>query len=278
MQSRSVAVPIAATLLALAWFPWSARSATASDRGPEPPGEPESFDHSDWTRVLRSFVDDRGMVDYEALYRDREVFDGYLRRVETYSPESHPGLFPTRDHALAYYLNAYNAQVFAGVLSRGPEKRSVWRGLISGLEFFGRMKIVIGGRRTNLKKLEDDDIRAGFGDPRIHAALNCASVGCPRLWRQAYEPATLDEQLDAAMIEWVNDPYHVKVDEDSGRVMLNKIFDWFSDDFLAYERSRGSARPNLVSYINRFRTEDAEIPQGFSVGFSEYDKAINSQK
>ncbi|MCG8457594.1 MAG: DUF547 domain-containing protein, partial [Holophagales bacterium] len=156
MQSRSVAVPVVATLLALAWFPWSARSATAGDRGPEAPGEPESFDHSDWTRVLQRFVDERGMVDYEGLYRDRGVFDGYLRSVETYSPESNPGLFPTRDHALAYYLNAYNAQVFAGVLSRGPEKRSVWRGLISGLEFFGRMKIVIGGRRTNLKKLEDD--------------------------------------------------------------------------------------------------------------------------
>lgn len=131
--------------------------------------------------------------------------DSWLARLARQGPKSEPSLFPERNDRLAYYVNAYNALVFQGVLSRGPEKESVWKGgLFSGYSFFVSMKVRLDGETWSLKALEDDLIRKGFADPRIHAALNCASIGCPRLPREAFVPEKLEAQLDAAMREFVN--------------------------------------------------------------------------
>lgn len=238
---------------------------------------PPAFSHDDWTAVLQRFVDDRGLVDYTGLAQDRAVFDRYLAAVRAVSPRSHPGRFPTRDDALAYYLNAYNAQVFQGVLSRGPEAESVWRGLIPGYGFFVGMDIVVGGETTNLKTLEDEWIREGFRDPRVHAALNCASLGCPRLPRAAFEPARLDEQLDAAMRGFVGEERNCRVDAAARTVTLSKIFDWFRGDFLAYQREQGDGDPALIGYVNRFRAPGERIPGDYRVEFAPYGKGINAR-
>lgn len=237
----------------------------------------ERFSHADWTAVLERFVDDKGLVDYGSLADDRTVFDRYLTSIEQVSPKSHPNLFPTDHEALAYYINAYNAQVFNGVLDRGPEQKSVWRGLISGLNFFVRMPIVVGGEKTNLKQLEDNVIRKDFKDPRIHAALNCASLGCARLPRKAFEAERLDEELDAAMEEFVADPRNVQIDDGRGVVSLSKVFRWFKSDFLDDERRRGNPDGSLIDYVNRYRASAEQIPSTYKVRFLDYDKRINKQ-
>lgn len=247
--------------------------------GPRVLAEPGAspFSHQDWSTVLQQFVNEEGLVDYVGLDRDRSIFDRYIRSIQATSPQSLPEQFAGRQEALAYYLNAYNAQVFKGVLARGPEDRSVWRGLISGYGFFVRMSIKVGGARMSLKSLEDKVIRAQFQDPRVHAALNCASLGCPRLSRVAFEPARLDEQLDAAMREFVTSPRHCKRDDARHVVTLSRIFDWFSEDFLAYERAQGNGEPVLIDYLNRYRSPDAQIPRTYTVRFLSYDKGINQQ-
>lgn len=251
------------------WVPLGVAGAAA--------GEP-SFAHDDWSCVLSRFVDERGLVNYGALAQDRATFDRYVAAVERMSPESHPELFPTRNEVLAYYINAYNALVFKGVLARGPEQKSVWKGgLVSGYRFFVGMKITVGNEKTNLKKLEDEVIRDGFQDPRVHADLNCASISCPRLPQKAFDPEHLDEELDAAMMEFVQSDRHVRVVQASRTVYLSKIFDWFAKDFLGYEKSQGNAEPNLIDHLNRYRGERSKIPRDFKARFLEYDKGINSQ-
>ncbi len=235
-----------------------------------------AFSHQAWSDVLARFVDTRGRVDYRGLAGDRETFDRYIQRVEAISPESHPAQFPTRNHELAYYLNAYNAQVFKGVLARGPEEKSVWTGLISGYRFFIGYDIEIGGRSMNLRTLENEVVREGFEDPRIHAALNCASIGCPRLPQEAFVPERLEAQLDAAIREFVDEPRNCTLDRESKTVSLSKIFDWFEDDFLAWEQRQGTQDPALIDYVNRYRTGE-KIPRDYRVEFFEYDKRINKQ-
>ena len=137
--------------------------------------------------------------------------------------------------------------------------------------------VTIGGEETNLKKLEDKTIRKDFADPRIHAALNCASISCPRLPRKAFDPQRLDEELDAAMREFVADERHVRFDANSRTVHLSKIFDWFKDDFLDYERVNGHKEPRLIDYVNRYRAPEAAIPPNSRVRFLKYDKRINRQ-
>jgi hypothetical protein len=240
-------------------------------------GAEEPFSHDDWTAVLEKFVDDRGLVDYESLAGDRAVFDRYIAAIEHSGPESHPQRFPSREDRLAYYLNAYNAQVFKGVLARGPEPTSVWRGLVSGLNFFVRMKIKIGGETMSLKRLEDKLIREQFEDPRVHAALNCASISCPRLPRKAFDPRQLDEELEAAIREFVADPRHCSVDPSRKMVQLSKIFDFFPSDFLDYEKSHGNTKPNMIDYVNRYRASDMQVPRSYKVKYLRYDKGINKQ-
>jgi hypothetical protein len=237
----------------------------------------EPFSHADWTAVLAKHVDRRGRVSYEALAKDRAVFDRYLAAIEKESPKSAPARFPARNDQLAYYLNAYNAHVFEGVLARGPERKTVWTPLGTGYSFFVGMDIAIGGETTNLKSLEDEVVRAQFKDPRIHAALNCASIGCPRLPQKAFEPATLDAELDAAMQEFVAEARNCTVDSGAKSVKLSKIFDWFQGDFLDYEKRQGTAAPNILDYVNRYRAAGAKVPRDFAVSYFEYDKGINAR-
>ncbi len=241
----------------------------------------QNVDHSLWGRVLQQYVDDKGFVDYDGLLANRDKFDQYVQSLEATSPANDPTQFSSQQQQLAYYINAYNAMVFNGVLARGPERKSVWRGLISGLNFFVRMDITLGEEKTNLKKLEDKIIRAQYQDPRIHAALNCASVSCPKLIKQAYLPETLNQQLDEVMRGFVNDTLHVTIDSGKKAVALSKIFDWYGSDFIDFENAQGntagSKDSRLIGYINRFRAADNQIPMDYEVSFLPYDKGINTQ-
>ena len=250
--------------------------AAAAPAGPVAP-EVQSIDHSPWTATLQRFVNDAGLVDYRGLAQDRAVFDAYVKLVETVSPENRPDLFPSRNHELAFYLNAYNAITWKGVVDRGPEEESVWKGAISGLNFFKLMKIQVGGRTTNLSDFENDVIRARYQDPRVHAALNCASIGCPKLVRAAFLPETLDAQLDDAVRQWVATPYHVEPDPAQRKVRVNKIFDWFEGDFVGEDKKRGAAKASVIGWINRYRAADAQIPADFKLEINDYDKRVNKQ-
>ena len=227
--------------------------------------------------MLERFVDDAGLVDYAGVARDRAELDRYLAELALASPDSAPGLFPTRDDELAYWLNAYNALVVAGVLDRGAATPSVWGDGLLGIGFFTVERATLGGRRMSLKELEDEIVRERYRDPRVHAALNCASVGCPRLPRRAFAGATLTADLDAAMREFVAGDRHCRIDAARRTVWLSKIFDWFEDDFVDEERRRGTPFPTVVAYINRYRPREAQIPAGFRVRFLDYDKRLNRQ-
>lgn len=236
------------------------------------------FSYDDWTKVLGKYVNDKGRVNYKALAKDRADLDRFIASIEKTSPRSNPEMFPTKNDKLAYWLNAYNAQVFKGVLSRGPEKESVWKGgLISGYGFFVGMDIVLGGQKLSLKKVEDDFVRGEFKDPRVHAALNCASKGCPRLPQVAFDPEKLDQQLDAGMTEFVGETRNLTVDDANKTVTLSKILDWFSKDFLGYEAAHGNPDGTQIDYANRYRGPLPKVPRTYKIKFFEYDKSINAQ-
>jgi hypothetical protein len=238
-------------------------------------GDAVAFDHQAWGEVLSRFVDERGRVDYEALSRDRESLDHYLAQIAELGPRSTPERFPTRADQLAYYINSYNALVFQGVLDGDPNADTVWRGIVPGYGFFVGRRFRLDGQSINLRKLENKIVRARFGDARVHAALNCASVGCPRLPTTAFEPGRLEHELKAAMTEFVANGRNVRVDDDNRIVFLSMIFDWYREDFLADEGDAGNVEPSLIDYVNRFRGEEAPIPGDYAVQFLEYDKRLN---
>ncbi|MEM9294015.1 MAG: DUF547 domain-containing protein [Acidobacteriota bacterium] len=258
----------------------TAESDTLSEESSEDSTESSSepvFSHQLWQQVLDRFVDEKGFVDYAGLAADRDDLDRYLESIRTQGPKNTPKLFPSRDHELAFYMNAYNALVFDGVLGLGPDVKTVWGWTGSGFSFFVMHSITVDGERTNLKKLEDDIIRARYQDPRIHAAINCASISCPRLPQEAFLAETLDAQLEAAMLEFVSAKPSFERLPEARTVLVSKIFDWFRGDFLDYENSQGVSNPSLQGYLNRYLPEDEQIPADWEIKVAKYDKGLNRQ-
>ena len=217
-----------------------------------------------WSGVLERHVDAIGRVDFTGLAEDRAGLDGVAKFIAAIDPVASPGRFSTPNARLAYYLNAYNALAMHGVLAAGVPKRFGW---LDRLLFFYFRSFRMGGRRISLYALENSIIRP-LGDPRVHFALNCMSVGCPRLPQTAFTGERLDGELDAAAREFVEATRNVSIDRERREVILSAIFKFYTKDFLAQSSS-------LMTYVNHYRSE--QIPAGYTVAFMDYDWTINRQ-
>lgn len=231
------------------------------------PPRDRSLDHwqQRWSAVLEARVDTKGRVDFAGLEGDRAGLTEVVRFIAAIDPESSPADFPTPESRLAYYIDAYNALAMYGVLEAGVPERFGWFGRI---RFFLLRKFAMGGRSLSLYWLENKIIRP-LGDPRVHFALNCMSVGCPRLPRSAFTAQELDRQLDAAALEFVADPDKVTVDDARKQTRISSIFKFYTEDFL-------KRAPSLLDYVNQYRV--AKIPMDYKIVFLEYDWTINDQR
>ena len=93
----------------------------------------------------------------------------------------------------------------------------------------GRSLITVEGEPLSLDDIEHRILRPIWRDPRIHYAVNCASVGCPNLQAKPFEAADLDRMLDMAAIDFVNSPRGVRLD--ARRLRVSSIYVWFEEDF-----------------------------------------------
>lgn len=197
-----------------------------------------------------------------------------LAFVAQVGPRARPNLYPTADARKAFFIAAYNTTVWRGVIDRPPLRT------LDGVRFsfFYATRSVVDGAETNLKDLEDERLRATFRDARIHFALNCASVGCPRLPAEAFTPERVDAQLEREARRFCNEARNVTVDTANRSVRLSRIFDWYADDFVAHERSLGVAGGDRVTFINRYRTSEAQVRREFAIEFVDYDWTVNAQR
>ncbi len=241
---------------------------------------PASFDYAPFERVLSSYVDEAGSVNYSGLKQNRADLDRIIQEMARASPSNAPQLFPTRDTQLAYWINAYNAEVLRMVVDHYPTSSITKIGLIPFGAFFVA-RIELGGKKMTLRSLENDVIRSGFHDPRIHFAINCASRSCPPLVRHLYRPETLDAQLDAAARAFINDNRQVVLDETRHTIVLSKIFDWYASDFqnayAAKFKKRGTVADYLKVYLTPERLGILEKLSGAKVTYQDYDWGLNDQ-
>jgi len=252
---------------------------------PAEPGTP--FDHALLDRVLARHVDGHGRVDYAALRADPSTLDAYYARLAAVSPDSHPGLFPDPADQLAYWINAYNATAIQTVLHHYPidSVRDVgrpWLFFYPLAGFFYLQRVELGGRKTNLYDLENGIVRERFDDPRIHFALNCASLGCPRLPAHAFHPDRLQVELDEETRRFVAEPRNVSIEPAEGRITLSSIFDWYAEDFTGWmERNHPDRPATLVGYVALYVSSDRaallEQCADCAVRFADYDWSLNDQ-
>ncbi len=216
-----------------------------------------------WARVLSAHVDARGHIDFAGVAKAPADLDAYVAWIATVDPATSPGSFPTPDSKKAYYLNAYNALAMYNVIESGiPESLGPVK-----FRFFYRDRLVMGGKRISLYRLENSIVRP-LGDPRIHFALNCMVRGCPRLPRVPFEASRLDEQLDGAAELFFSEDRNVELDPTAKVVRFNEILRFYTKDFLARSES-------LLAYVNLYRRP--KIPADWKVRFLEYDWTVNRQ-
>jgi hypothetical protein len=58
------------------------------------------------------------------------------------------------------------------------------------------LKKFISLAKIQFRRIENEILRK-MDEPRIHFAINCASVSCPNLLNEAYTEAKLEQQLKA---------------------------------------------------------------------------------
>ena len=235
----------------------SASTVNTSDPAAAPP-------NTAWARVLERFVDDRGRVNFEALARDRADLDQFVSYLYDVGPNNQPDRFPGTAQVLAYHLNAYNALAMYKVIAVGiPDTLAGLR----KVSFFALGKVQVGGEPISLYSYENDVIRP-LGDPRVHVALNCMSVGCPRLPREPFLPERLEQQLEREARLFFNEPRNVTVDADRRIVRLSEILKFYPEDFLR-------VAPSLIDYVNRYHA--VPIPADYKIEYIPYDWTINRQ-
>lgn len=233
----------------------------AENPGSTPP------DHKAYDALLKKYVDENGMVNYAGLKKDHKALRNYLSSLEQNAPNSDW----TEDEKLAYWINAYNAYTLDLILEHYPLESIRDIGSKIQIPFVNTawdIKFIeISGEKYDLNNIEHGIIRKRFDEPRIHFALVCAAVSCPRLRNEAFFADTLDQQLTAAAEDFLSD----KGKNDfvnAQEVKLSKIFSWYGGDF--------KKKTTLIGYLNKYGP--LKLDKNAKVSYLEYDWALNEQK
>ena len=201
-------------------------------------GLAQAFDHSHgaWDALLQRHVvliseGNASQVDYAGMLADRAALKAYLETLSAVSEDEYRGW--GKAERLAFLINAYNAFTVELILTRYPDLHSIKAlGSLFRSPWKQRFFTLLGQER-HLDELEHALIRAPgvFDEPRIHFAVNCASVGCPMLRHEAYKAKRLDAQLQDSLRRFLSDHSRNRFDPASGRLQVSKIFDWYGEDF-----------------------------------------------
>lgn len=199
-----------------------------------------------------------GLVDYEKLKANPDKVNDLVSQIASYNPGD-----SSQDHQTAFYINAYNILVIKQIADNYPVKSPMD---IKG--FFKVKTFDVAGEMLTLDAIEFTKLIGPTQDPRIHFALGCGARSCPFLYDNAFYPDKLQEQLEFRAELIIDRPNYVFVDDKKQTVVLNKIFDWYSDQF-------DSAEGSLINYVNKYRFY--KVPEQYAVQFQEYDWSLNDR-
>lgn len=243
----------------------------------------EGFDHGTWDTLLREHVVeiDGGAstsVDYAGMASDREELERYLSRTAAVEPARFRRW--SEAEQLAFLINVYNARTVELILTAWPDIDSILElgGLLQSpweREFFDLL-----GESRSLDELEHVMIRQRYDEPRIHFAVNCASIGCPALRAEAYAGERLDSQLEQATSDFLSDRSRNRLEGDV--LHVSSIFDWYRRDFEQGFRGARTLAEFLAIYSESLGLAGADreaLRRGdIDIRFLDYDWRLNGME
>ncbi|ADM08493.1 hypothetical protein PB2503_02072 [Parvularcula bermudensis HTCC2503] len=191
-----------------------------------------------------SMEDGIALVEYGAVTAaDHQVLKTYIADLAGLSPSTF-----SRDEALAYWFNLYNAKTLDIVLDHYPVTsiKDIGRSFTNPLGGPWKQKVVtVEGRKLSLDNIEHDTVRATYDEPRVHYAFNCASIGCPNLKSSPWTAETLDTDLDSAARAYIAHPRGLRIED--GEVTASSIYKWFQEDF-------GGSEDGVLDHVRAYAT------------------------
>ncbi len=176
-----------------------------------------------------------------------------------------------RNEQFAFWANLYNAVTVKVILDHYPVESI--RDVDISPGFFadgpwGKELVSVEGEALTLNEIEHRILRPIWRDPRVHYAVNCASVGCPNLRTEAFTGDNLEAQLDAAAKGYINDPRGVSIAGD--KVTVSKIYDWFHEDF-------GNSTKSVMAHLLQYADDDlaARLREIGTIKGTAYDWGLN---
>ena len=223
--------------------------------------------HDKWDQLLQKHVDQNGLVNYKGMKADLAVLDDYLNLLSSNHPDKATW---SEKEQLAYWINAYNAFTEKLILDNYPVESIKDIGSSINIPFVNTpwdIKFInIGDEEYDLNNIEHGIIRKEFDEPRIHFALVCAAISCPRLRNEAYTHAELNVQLEEEARFFFNNPAKNNVSKES--MQLSKLMSWYWGDFKGQAKSR-------AEYVNRY--SDVKANPDADVDFLDYNWTLNEQ-
>ena len=183
---------------------------------------------------------------------------------------------------LSFLINAYNAWTVELILTAYPDIKSI-KDLGSFFSSpWSKKFIPLLGETRSLDNIEHKLIRGDnkYGDPRIHFAVNCASIGCPALREEAYSADKLEQQLTEQTIRFLSDKSRNRFTKDT--MELSAIFKWYGDDFTLGFRGSRSLSAFILLYqkaLNLTLVQQAQLQsQDMDIDFLNYDWLLNAAR
>ena len=229
-----------------------------------------AFDHShkDFNNILGEFVSVAGKqssFDYKGLIdnsKSNKLFNGYLKTLSNVSNSEFKSF--SADERLAFLINSYNAFTIKIIIKNYPVKSIKDIGSLFtntwAIEFFHFL-----GEKSNLDNIEHNLIRKNFNEPRIHFAVNCASIGCPSLLNESFVSSQLEAQLSRVEKNFFANKIKNSINTSKKVLHLSKIFKWYGGDF---EKKYGSLKKYVSGRYN-------ESVSNYSIEWNDYNWKLN---
>jgi len=257
----------------------------------------DKFNHkyAAYNSLLNKYVKN-ARVNYQGFIDNRAEFEQFLKSLGSVKEDDYQTW--AEQQQLAYWINAYNAFTIKAIIDHYPIKRSFSligifyapsNSILQIKEVWTKLQFKAVGSMVTLDEIEHQILRKKFNEPRIHMAINCASISCPDLSSEAYTADKLGIQLSEASSNFVNNPDKgVYIKQGSGRVKLSKIFKWFGDDFISkygseklfnnYSLKENAVLGFVTDYIEPDRSKEYLMNNKLKIGYLGYDWHLNEQQ
>jgi hypothetical protein len=258
-------MPPRAAVILIATVAITAFSAPASAAEP---------DYKLWQELLSKHYDPARGMDYKGLKQDKANLDRLRQQMAAVDVAS-----LSKPEQLAYWINLYNISTVNVVAENYPVDsiRDISTDPIIRLNVFKKPSVKIKGGTMSLNDVENEKIRTGFKDPRIHFAINCAAESCPSIRTEPFTGARIDQQLDDQARKFLNGPHGVRLEGDGAELTLHvtKIMDWFKDDFASWG---GGQVPFLRKYLSPDKVKRIDAAKGkVELEFDDYSWKLNDR-